>query len=231
MFDRRCDVRFYFSMDSAKPYIIFDLDGTIIDSLDGIQQSVDFVLQEQGLARNPLDMRGRIGPPIERIFESVFRDLGRQKLAHVVEGFRNHYDSVGFLGSRLFPGISELVSRLAAMGVRMFVLTNKKAAVASRILEHLGILHFFLSVNSPANLTPPALNKKEAAVRLFGDLQARPSGVFVIGDGWDDFEMAAAYEYRFLLACYGYGYTEVITKAPHVQQVFNPLEILEIITT
>jgi phosphoglycolate phosphatase len=213
-------------MNDSKAFVIFDLDGTVIDSMDGIQRSVNATLQQQGFEGYTLDMRDRIGPPIEKVFKSFFEDLDDRTLALLVDGFRSHYDSVGFLNSRLFPGIQELLTELLEREVTMFVLTNKKVSIARRILEHLGILHCFASVNCPGNLVPPASSKKEAAARLFSDLRAVPSRVFFLGDGRDDFEAALACNWKFVLASYGYGYSDVLLKAPYVQQAFNPLELL-----
>lgn len=184
---------------------LFDLDGTLVDSLPGIKSSTRIaiaqVLPEVGMP----DLRAMIGPPIATMFARAWPDLEPEKLACLLAAFRSHYFEEGCLESRPFPGVPETLLRVHAAGVRLFVLTNKPAAPAQKILDTLGLAQFFTTVMAPDSVKPPLRLKPEGALLLMEKFGLKPGETTLVGDGADDAASADACGFRFIAAAYGYG--------------------------
>lgn len=184
---------------------IFDLDGTLVDSLPGIEASTRFALERCAPELDLPDLRSLIGPPIASMFARCWPNLPTVKMDALVAAFRQHYDSAGCLMSQLYPEVLDTLSTLNARGLTLFVLTNKPLAPARRILEHRGTLPFFREVISPDSTTPPFTRKAEGARLLRRRFELEPGSTLLLGDGMDDLEAAAECGYTFAIAAYGYG--------------------------
>lgn len=185
--------------------IIFDLDGTLIDSLPGIEASARHAVKKcfPGISLPPI--QDLIGPPIRTIFGRLWPERDRGEIEALVAAFRQHYDSEGCLLSRLYPGVPETLCYLRDAGMTMFVLTNKLSFSTGIILENAGIKPFFLDVMSPDSAEPPYSVKHEGATILQARHQLVPERTLLMGDGVDDREAAATCRFVFLAAVYGYG--------------------------
>ena len=185
--------------------IIFDLDGTLVDSLPGIERSarvaIAKVLPEEAVP----DLRAVIGPPIAAMFARLWPRMPRGKMERLVEGFRAHYIAEGCLGSTPFPRVPETLARLDSFGLRLFVLTNKPEVPARRILDHLGLAVFFTDMMTPDSVEPPFLSKPDGARLLAEKFNIGPGEAALVGDGADDAASAKACDFLFIAAAYGYG--------------------------
>ena len=124
--------------------IVFDLDGTLIDSYDAIAESLNTALESLALEAMPREqIRTMVGRGLESLVESALRRGGAEAPESLVrEGvrlFRAHYDRICVDGTRLLPGVSLTVPELARRGYRMAVATNKPSCFARRLLDALGI--------------------------------------------------------------------------------------------
>jgi len=131
--------------------IVFDLDGTLIDSYAAIAESLNHALS--GLSLDPLPaakIRTMVGRGLETLIDSA---LGKattpEKIALGVRLFRERYDLVGVAGTTLLPGVAATLDNLAARGYRMAVATNKPSYFARRLLDALGAGGHFASVMGP----------------------------------------------------------------------------------
>ena len=119
---------------SAFPFstILFDLDGTLVDSAPDVLEAIAAVLRDAGdpVPRMELSI---IGPPLEGIFREVCPDADETKIARHVAAFRDLYFGGTFPQSTPYPGIFALLERLRAKGCRLFVATHKPEAAAQRI--------------------------------------------------------------------------------------------------
>ena len=185
--------------------VVFDLDGTLVDSLPGIESSIGAAITEC-MPRQPLpDIRSVIGPPVAKMFQQLWPALPEAELHALVAAFRRHYDAVGCLQTRLYDGVSDSLIKLRERGVELFVLTNKPAAPTQRILHVLGIEPHFRALVSPDSSDPPFSVKSEGAAKLQEQYRLRTETTLLVGDGHDDARAAAHCGFGFIAAEYGYG--------------------------
>ena len=202
--------------------VIFDLDGTLVDSLPGIERSARTAI-ESVLPGVPMpDLKAVIGPPVAAMFARVWPDLDQEKMARLVAGFRSHYLENGCLDSVLFPGVVETLSRLQAAGIRMFVLTNKPSAPTKTILGALGLAEFFDAVLAQDSPESPFASKPDGARALMRRFGLDADQTTLVGDGADDAAAAEACGFRFIAAAYGYGMAAA-TAATRVEK-FSEIE-------
>lgn len=185
--------------------IIFDLDGTLVDSLLGIESSMRHAVCQVLPGESVPDFRAVIGPPLATMFALLWPELPKVKINTLVEEFRSHYSSVGCLGSKAFPEVSETLALLQAKGLSLFVLTNKPSVPSQKILAHLGLAHFFTEVLSPDSNPPLFFEKAEGAEFLLDKFNFAPHETALVGDGEDDARASSACGFRFIAAAYGYG--------------------------
>ncbi len=206
--------------------ILFDLDGTLVDSLPGIEASLRWAVAQCLPGRTLGQIRDFIGPPLPVMLSRFWPDLAPEELAHVVETFRAFYDEEGCQQSLLFAGVAGTLAKLEEHGVVLFVLTNKRAAPTRTILELTEILDRFRAVVSPDSQTPSHSSKPAGALALQQEYALAPEKTIVVGDGVDDAEAALQCGFRFVAAEYGYGrVTERTGRTPFASlKTFSDLE-------
>jgi phosphoglycolate phosphatase len=185
--------------------VIFDLDGTLVDSLPGIESSARSAIGRALPEELMPDLRALIGPPIAEMFAKAWPNLEPERFELLLAEFRAHYLATGCLLSVPFPGVPETLARLQATGLRLFVLTNKPAASAGKILGHLGLAAWFAASLSPDSVIPPFGSKSEGGLLLMEMFDLAPEKTTLVGDGVDDAASAATCGFRFIAAAYGYG--------------------------
>ena len=192
---------------------IFDLDGTLVDSLPGIEASIRAAVEKCLPGRPVPPIRDHIGPPIRLMLERLYPDRNSFQMDFLVSAFREHYDTRGCRESRLYPGVLEVLGELRAADCALFVLTNKPFAASLAILEETGIRSHFADVVSPDSIDPPFSNKTDGARFLKERFRLEPALTFLIGDGLDDAAAAEACGFAFFFASYGYG-SALTTRTP-----------------
>jgi phosphoglycolate phosphatase len=167
---------------------LFDLDGTLIDSIPGIEFSVDSAISELGLPVRESDLRPLIGPPIREIFGHLLPQLGEQQLWNLEAAFRVSYDSSGWQKTVLYENVALILEKLSRAGVRLFVVTNKPTFATGRILEALGISHFFETVLCRDGRMPYFTSKSEMLKDLMHASNLQSDNCLYIGDTYDDYQ-------------------------------------------
>ena len=118
--------------------IIFDLDGTLIDSADSILYGFEFVLRDTGyIAKAPLN-RGLIGPPLKLTMQKLSGINDDMVLNDLVDRFKSYYDLVGYQKSSPYLGVDKLLKDLRASEHNLILATNKRMIPTKKILEYLG---------------------------------------------------------------------------------------------
>jgi phosphoglycolate phosphatase len=124
--------------------IVFDLDGTLVDSREDIAVALNGALREQGLPVHDLAAVTRmIGGGVNLLVDRALLPDQRSRAADVVRAFRRHYADALVVHTRAYPGIEPL---LASSRARLAVATNKPAPLARGVLEQLGLMRHFVRV-------------------------------------------------------------------------------------
>ena len=184
----------------ARRLVLFDMDGTLVDSTPGIWASIRVAAAQLGLPEpTPGQLRAMVGPPLQDGFAGAFGLTG-DGVDRAVAAYRAHYAGGAMFDAEVYPGIPELLGRLRSDGVVLAVATSKPEPFAVRVLEHAGLLTEFHSVHG-ARLDGAVRHKDQvvgAALAahpegerpvLVGDrshdvLGARAHGLPCIGAGW-----------------------------------------------
>lgn len=128
---------------AAFEYILFDLDGTISDSAEGITNSVMYAEQKMGY---PVSSREElfkfVGPPLHESFEKHL-GLDREGGLYAVECYREYYNVKGIFENKIYDGIEDVLSTLKANGKTVLLATSKPEVYAVQILEHFHLAKYF----------------------------------------------------------------------------------------
>lgn len=186
-------------------HIIFDLDGTLIDSAPGILSSLAMVLDEAGMAcRVPLTS-SLIGPPLQETLSILTGTHDPDLIRAYVESFKHHYDGGGYKDTRVYPGVAEMLAALHARGFFLHLATNKRYTPTRLILDYFGWDSFFQSVYA-LDLFDPRLPDKSAMLKaLLDERSLLPGEAIYIGDKVEDGLAAEKNDLEFLGVAWGYG--------------------------
>lgn len=199
-----------------KKHLIFDLDGTLIDSAPSILEGYEHAFKTTGTPLKVPLTSDVIGPPL---IESLSILSGRddqallQALASV---FKQHYDSAGYLKSVVFEGVTDMLQRLHHEGYQLYIATNKRFFPTEKIIRHLQWDQIFHGVFA-LDYFQPALNCKADMVgRIVQDLGLPIDECLYIGDRLEDGLAADAHQMDFVLVTWGYA-ADASLKKPHWQ--------------
>lgn len=196
--------------------VLFDLDGTLIDSSAGIEHSAREALAEVLPGVTLPALRPFIGPPVRTVFRLALRHVpgaaDAATLALLEAAFRRGYDTTGWQLSTLYPGAISVVQGLTEIGIRCFVVTNKPKFSACSILDRLALSEHLAGTLCRDSRTPAFASKAAAVEQLVRDYQIRPQAAVFVGDSTDDADAARRNGMRFIAATYGYGLPEGVPE-------------------
>jgi phosphoglycolate phosphatase len=171
----------------AKRYsaVIFDLDGTLVDSYEPIAASLNHARAAFGLPAKPLDaVRREVGRGLEALMAD---NLGPGRVEEGVRLFRSRYRQVFREGTHLMPGVEATLRELAARGVPMAITSNKPAYFSREIVDALGLEGLFAAILGPEMVAAPKPHPEmvEKAAAL---LRASREEILYVGDMRIDIE-------------------------------------------
>ena len=185
--------------------VVFDLDGTLVDSAADIAEAVNRTLQELSLPRvDEATVRSWIGEGVRNLVATALRHAGcERQLDEVMPGFMRHYRDCLLRSPRLYAGVAEALQQLQQRGVPMAICTNKPSALVPPLLQHLGIDGYFGAIVGGDSLVQrkPAAEPLLHAVRLLGK---EPGECLMVGDSATDLDTANAAGVGIVLVRYGY---------------------------
>jgi phosphoglycolate phosphatase len=184
--------------------VIFDLDGTLVDSLPGIQWSVEAAMTACGMPAACPDLKPLIGPPIRVILATVTGLREPATLDRLELAFRASYDSAGWRKTTCQPGTLPMIEHLHSAGHELSVVTNKPGKASRMILRELAIDGFFREIVSRDSRTPPFPSKAEMLTEVIRSQGMERAGSIMVGDTLED--CRAAFEAGLACAVVPHGY-------------------------
>lgn len=207
--------------------VLFDLDGTLINSQEGITKGVQYALREYlGIEEPDLEsLRCFIGPPLALMFDQKYH-VPAEKIEPTVAKYREYYDSIGMNQCELYPGVKEVLLRMHEKGYMIGLASSKPERNCVTILEHKGVAGYFDYIVG-ASIGPERREKvlvlEEAFRRM--DVTDR-SQIVLIGDTKYDAVGAVKAGIDCIGVTYGFGTREELFDAGAVA-VFDTLEEVE----
>ncbi|SMH49441.1 phosphoglycolate phosphatase [Rathayibacter oskolensis] len=187
--------------------ILFDLDGTITDSAPGITGTLVDTFVELGRpVPLPAELLAYVGPPLL----DAFRELGGMSVDQAQDAlavYRRRYNAGGLFDSSLYPGVPEVLARIAEAGIPLSLATSKPESAATRILEHYGLAQYFTVIcgASEDEVRSAKADVVEEALRRLRELGVDLSAPVMVGDREHDVHGAAAHGIPTIMVEWGYG--------------------------
>jgi phosphoglycolate phosphatase len=186
--------------------VVFDLDGTLIDSAPDMHRAVNLMLGDLGCAPLTLpDIRSMVGDGASALIARALaaRQCVSADPAKALEQFLEHYEADPTNVTRTFPGVATTLGRLQAAGLTLAVCTNKPTRLTNMILERLGMSRFFARVVAGDSM-PFRKPDPRALMEVINGFGTPNAATIMVGDSEVDAATAHAASVPFVLMTYGY---------------------------
>ena len=189
--------------------ILFDLDGTLTDSGEGIMHCTELTLAHYGLPIPPrAEMRSMVGPPLRDSF--LLFGIPFDELDNAVAFYRKHYLAVGQYENQPYPGIRQLLHNLTAEGNPLYLATSKPETMAGDILQYFDLKQYFTII---CGAVPGGRSTKEEVIaHLLAQLDSKED-LIMVGDTIYDVKGAAFHHIPCISVAWGYGEVENMKAA------------------
>jgi phosphoglycolate phosphatase len=193
------------------PALIFDLDGTLTDSMPGIVGCLRKVLDAHNLdAHGPLERF--VGPPVEEWTAELLPNAPEEARVELARDYRACYDREGWQNNSVFPGVREMLTQLRQQEFELFVCTSKQQHFAIRILDMFELSSLFTSVYGD-KAEYASHSKVDLLASLLLQYRLATDRTWMVGDRIFDIQAAHANGLRCLAAAWGYGNAEEYAQA------------------
>ena len=205
--------------------VIFDLDGTLMDTSPGIFASANATVQQLGLepVHDPKQLSKFIGPPITQCFVNVY-DLDPSLIDQAVVIYRKEYDEHGRFNASVYNQIVEILEVLKKQGYLLAVGTLKYEPLATQMLEHFGLAPFFDSIRGAD--ASSSLSKADIVLKVLDDVGVAKADAVLVGDTTHDQKGAAEAGVAFIAVDWGFGFPKGMQKEPTMYAVARRVEDL-----
>lgn len=209
--------------------VFFDMDGTLVNTFDGITKSVCYALARMGIEppEDRKELSPFIGPPLTESF-SRFYGLSEDKSWQAVAHYRENYAREGIFDCRVYGGVEDMLAALGKAGKRLFVVTSKPETAARRITDHFGLDRYFEAVLG-ASSDGSRIQKHQVIDYALRQTGAHKKSVVMVGDRHHDIEGAAANGIRSVGVLYGFGSREELVSCGAGRIAETPKDVVNII--
>lgn len=192
------------SANPQKPALLFDLDGTLIDSAPGIFDCLLAVLAQYGVYPARDSLHSYLGPPLRTTFQDF---LPPETVEEAVAKYRALYATKGVAGCELYSGVAQMLHALHAAGFVLCMATSKPQRFANVIMERFGLAQLFAYIGG-ASMDGRIDTKAEVIRDVLAQPQAQNRTAIMIGDRMHDLEGARLCNLPAIAVLYGYGSKE-----------------------
>ncbi|MGL1902013.1 MAG: HAD hydrolase-like protein [Fibrobacterales bacterium] len=206
--------------------ILFDLDGTITDSQEGIINCLKYALEKcQHSIPDEATFKELIGPPLPVIFETLLDTKDSTVVQRCVTAYRERFADVGKFENQLYDGILSLLMRLNGTG-GLFIATSKPQVFAKQIIEHFDCTIYFNNVYG-SNLDNSLSNKTELLAHVLRKENIDPLETVMVGDRSHDVTGAIENDIIPIGVTWGYGSLDELKSAGCTKFAYKPSDIIE----
>jgi phosphoglycolate phosphatase len=203
---------------------LFDLDGTLIDSAPGIEESFCIAYLKVYNKECQKNITTFIGPPIHQVLKAVNGETNLEIINRFVDAFKQHYDTEGYKKSKLYDNVEHVLKYLFLNKLNIYIVTNKRLKPTKLILENLSIGKYFNDIYCPDILELKFKNKINLIAHVLRINSLLLNETIMIGDTLHDGLAADENNLDFALVEYGYGdYENCKHKLNNIKQLINIL--------
>jgi len=185
--------------------VIFDFDGTIIDSADAIMKSLKYSLTQYSIQPRVGLTNDLIGPPLDELITTLTGFLiNDPHHAELCEIFKKHYDDLGVNDTKLFPGMFDLLNLLKLKNINIWIATNKRRIPTFKILNLLNLQEIVNGVYTIDSICPNLASKSEILNLLVKSEILNIKSTIFIGDRESDRIAAQVNNIKFIMVPWGY---------------------------
>lgn len=207
-----------------KKTILFDLDGTLTDSGEGIINCAILALEHFGLPIPSREaLRVFVGPPLHETF--LKHGVPANQTDEAIRIYRSRYIPIGKFENTPYPGIRELLEQLKASGHKLFVATSKPEAMSIEILEHFDLAKYFDQICGATMDT--SRSSKEAVIEYLLQCNGRTDNMVMVGDTKFDILGAKAHGIPAIGVSWGYGEVADILQAGAIAIADTPEQLFQ----
>jgi len=212
-----------------KSAVLFDLDGTLLDTTDGVLESAVHAAVSLGREPLPYDTMMRfVGPPIQESFMRYYGmdETGAQEAAN---RFRSYYKENALFKAKPYPRLIEMLKALSGNGIALGVATYKREDYAIQVLRHFGIAPYCRSMHGADNFN--RFTKADIVEMCIRELGVDRNGVVLVGDTEHDAIGAVNAGVDFIGVTFGFGFRSEsdVCRYPNIGCVDSLEQIVELI--
>jgi len=185
--------------------ILFDFDGTLIDSARSILAGFELALVREGLRPAVPLSPSLIGPPLPKTLATLAGTEDPAVITKLASAYREAYDGGGYRETEVYPGVHAMLEALIDNRISLHVVTNKRIAPTRLILDHLGWTQWFKGIYALDALEPAAPHKTALVREVMERESLTSSQTWMVGDSAEDRSAALGNGLRFFSATWGYG--------------------------
>lgn len=206
--------------------VLFDLDGTLLDTSEGIKHSVRYTLSKMGYNELPEDTILKfVGPPIQNSL-MTYCGVDVEEAQRGANVFREFYKSQALFEASLYDGIFDLLKELKSRGIRIGVATYKREDYALELLAKFKITTYCDVIHGADNNN--VLTKADIVEKCISELGAQKEQTILVGDTDHDAKGAAEANVNFVAVSWGFGYdnNKKCIDYPCFQFIESPEQLL-----
>lgn len=194
-------------------HIMFDFDGTLADTSEGIIRSMHYAYDKLSLQHESDEkIKNIIGPPLEEMFSVLLHTEDKNYIKQAVVYFRERYAKQGLKELCLYPQVEQTLKKLKECGYKLYIVTSKPEKFVHEICEEQGIKEYFTAITGVPTVKP-SMSKAERMRGLMELYNITKENGIMVGDRPEDAHAAGKNGISCFGVSYGFGKAEELTKA------------------
>lgn len=211
--------------------ILFDFDGTIADTSEGIIKSMHYAFDKLGVDRvADATIQSIIGPPLEEMFHTLLQIENEKEMKQAVAYFRERYSMTGIREFCIYPEVKETLHRLQQEGYALYIVTSKPEVFVHSICMKEGLREYFTAITGvkPDGSSP---SKSTRMKKLMETYAINPINGIMVGDRVEDASAASENNMQCVGMTYGFGKKEDLINAGCVAVLDKFSELVDYVGT